>query len=81
MVALKIAEFFYLQEKCAEKPVLVLDDLFSELDKERSKFLLNFLQDKCQVFISSTNSDIFDEVLNYDGKDSKYYVEAGRVTS
>ena len=79
LVALKIAEFFYLKEKCAEKPVLVLDDLFSELDKERSKFLLNFLQDKCQVFISSTNSDIFDEVLKYNGTNSKYYVEEGNV--
>jgi DNA replication and repair protein RecF len=79
LVALKIAEFFYLEDKCAEKPILVLDDLFSELDRDRSKFLLNFLQDKCQVFISSTNSDIFDEVLKYNGTNNKYYVEEGRI--
>ncbi len=79
LVALKIAEFFYLQEKCSEKPVLVLDDLFSELDKDRSKFLLDFLKDKCQVFISSTNSEIFDEFLNYNGTNQKYFVEAGNV--
>lgn len=79
LVALKVGEFFYLKEKCAEKPLLVLDDLFSELDKERSRFLLDFLKDKCQVFISSTNSEIFDQFLEYNGKNNKYLVESGNV--
>jgi DNA replication and repair protein RecF len=79
LVALKIAEYFYLQEKCSEKPILVLDDLFSELDRERSKALIEFLKNKCQVFISSTSSDIFDEVLDYTKIDSKFYVEEGQV--
>jgi len=76
LVALKIAEYFYLQEKCSEKPLLVLDDLFSELDRERSKSLLTFLKDKCQVFITSTSSDIFDEMLEYEKEDSKFYIKS-----
>ncbi|HQJ75077.1 MAG TPA: DNA replication/repair protein RecF [Bacteroidota bacterium] len=79
LVALKLAEFFYLEEKCAEKPVLILDDLFSELDKDRSLFLLNFLKNKCQVFISSTSSQIFDEALIYNGLNNKFLVESGNV--
>lgn len=76
LVALKIAEYFYLQDKCREKPLLVLDDLFSELDRERSKSLLMFLKDKCQVFITSTSSDIFDEMLGYEKEDSKFYIKS-----
>ena len=79
LIALKIAEYFYLQDKCSEKPVLVLDDLFCELDKERSKLLLIFLKDKCQVFITSTSSDVFDEELDYSKMDGKFYVEEGQV--
>lgn len=79
LVALKIAEFFYLKEKCFENPILVLDDVFSELDEERSKYLLTFLQTVGQVFISSTSSDIFDKNLEYGNLNSKFYIKDGCI--
>jgi DNA replication and repair protein RecF len=79
LIALKVAEYFYLKEKCAETPILVLDDVFSELDKIRSKYLLTFLQSIGQVFISSTGIEVFDESLTFEKMNSKFYVEDGTV--
>jgi DNA replication and repair protein RecF len=79
LISLKIAEYFYLKEKCAETPMLVLDDVFSELDKIRSKYLLSFLENIGQVFISSTVIDVFNEALSFETMNSKFYVENGCV--
>ena len=40
LVALKIAEFWYVQERREESPILLLDDVFSELDERRSRRIL-----------------------------------------
>ena len=37
-----------------EEPILILDDVFSELDSTRQKLLLEYLSGK-QVFITCTN--------------------------
>lgn len=40
-----------LEETTGEKPVVLLDDVLSELDSSRQDYLLNHLSD-CQVFIT-----------------------------
>ncbi|MBI5021345.1 MAG: DNA replication/repair protein RecF [Ignavibacteriales bacterium] len=61
LVALKIAEFFYLREQCNETPILLLDDIFSELDNMRAAKLLDFVGTISQTFITSTNKDLFEK--------------------
>ncbi|MBA4311811.1 MAG: DNA replication/repair protein RecF [Chlorobiaceae bacterium] len=61
LVALKIAEFFYLREQCNETPILLLDDIFSELDTVRAANLLELVSTISQTFITSTNRDLFDK--------------------
>ena len=51
VLALKLAESEQLAKIIEEKPVALLDDVMSELDKSRQNFLLNKL-DGWQVFIS-----------------------------
>ena len=79
LVALKIGEFFYLKERCKEKPLFLLDDVFAELDEQRSKHLLNLIESLSQTFITSTNYEIFDKTLTYDGQNKKFFVRAGKV--
>jgi DNA replication and repair protein RecF len=43
VLALKIAERKFIEEKTGEKPVLLLDDVFSELDSSRQKRLAGLL--------------------------------------
>ena len=54
VLALKILELEYLSEK-DEKPILLLDDVLSELDDTRRTFLLKYLQGKFQTFITTTH--------------------------
>ncbi len=53
VLALKILELEYLSKK-EEKPILLLDDVLSELDETRRAFLLKYLQGKFQTFITTT---------------------------
>lgn len=51
VLSLKLAEASVLNERMGEEPVILLDDVLSELDSKRQDFLLNELKD-CQVFIT-----------------------------
>jgi DNA replication and repair protein RecF len=56
VLALKMAEIEYLQKKFVSAPVLLLDDISSELDRKRNGNLMEFLKHKnMQVFISTTS--------------------------
>jgi DNA replication and repair protein RecF len=54
VLALKIAELMVFEKELGEKPVLVLDDVFSELDSTRQKKLYALL-DGYQVLMTGTN--------------------------
>ena len=59
ILALKMAEVLYRFKK-GEKPILLLDDVLSELDEEKSLRLLDFLKSfKTQIFITTT--ELFEE--------------------
>ncbi len=62
LLALKLIEIAYIKEKTEESPVLLLDDVFSELDLNRRKHLLNAISD-CQVIITSTDSHLTEDLL------------------
>ncbi len=51
VLSLKLAEASVLRERMGEEPVILLDDVLSELDAKRQDFLLNKLHG-CQVFIT-----------------------------
>lgn len=54
VLAMKIMELEYLIED-GDKPILLLDDVLSELDETRRTFLLKYLQGKYQAFITTTH--------------------------
>jgi len=57
LLALKIIELELLEERTDNPPLLLLDDVFSELDGARRKALTKFL-DKYQTIITTTDADI-----------------------
>lgn len=59
LVALKMAECEYIRERRKENPILLLDDVLSELDRERSERLLSYVSDAGQCFITSTEREFF----------------------
>jgi DNA replication and repair protein RecF len=57
VLALKIAEIEYLSERLGDAPVLLLDDVSSELDPTRNAQLFAFLDTvACQAFITTTQA-------------------------
>lgn len=56
LIALKLAEIEFIESVKSEKPVLLLDDVFSELDKSRQNFLLNAISG-FQSFVTATHMD------------------------
>lgn len=57
----KIAEVELFFEETGEYPVLLLDDIMSELDKKRQEFIINKIK-KGQIFITSTDSEKFENL-------------------
>ncbi|WP_027339687.1 DNA replication/repair protein RecF [Halonatronum saccharophilum] len=54
-LALKLSELEFMKAEIGEYPILLLDDVFSELDYNRRSHLLDVVQDKIQTFITSTD--------------------------
>lgn len=60
IISIKLAIVKIIKEITKEYPVLLLDDVLSELDSERRNFLINFLPN-VQTFITCT--EIYEEIL------------------
>lgn len=54
LLSLKFTEVEILEEKTEKKPIILLDDVFSELDNNRINYLLEFIKNN-QVFITTTD--------------------------
>ena len=53
-LSLKLSEIVITEEETGEKPILLLDDVLSELDNERQKYLISCLGNN-QLFITTTD--------------------------
>src|SRR5690625_2923822 len=78
-LSLKLAEIDLIYDQTNEYPILLLDDVLSELDDFRQSHLLSTIQGKVQTFVSTTNID----GINHDTLEqaSIYRVENGNLTS
>lgn len=53
-LSLKLSEIKIIEEETGEKPILLLDDVLSELDNDRQTYLINSLGEN-QMFITTTD--------------------------
>lgn len=53
-IAFKLAEIPYIEERRGQKPICLLDDVFSELDADRARHLLDELSRTGQCFVTLT---------------------------
>ncbi|UIN46266.1 DNA replication/repair protein RecF [Bacillus licheniformis] len=59
-LSLKLAEIDLIQEEIGEYPILLLDDVLSELDDYRQSHLLHTIQGRVQTFVTTTSVDGID---------------------
>lgn len=64
-LSVKLAEIDLMKEQTGEYPLLLLDDVLSELDTIRQTHLLTAIQDKVQTFLTTTSlSDVARQLIN-----------------
>ncbi|MBL4694692.1 DNA replication and repair protein RecF, partial [Candidatus Gracilibacteria bacterium] len=61
LLAIKIAEIEYIKAKTGYMPILLLDDVFSELDLSRQKHLLKAIKG-CQTIITTTDASNIENI-------------------
>lgn len=75
-LSLKLAEIRLIKEETKVAPILLLDDVLSELDAERQNFLINSLEE-VQLFITTT--ELGEEVKKQLPEGYTFSVERGKV--
>lgn len=76
VLALKLSEASILKDITGEEPIILLDDVMSELDSSRQDFLMNKIKDK-QVFITCCDGNTISRLEN--GK--SFLIQDGEIVS
>lgn len=63
LLAMKLIEIDFIKEQTGFLPILLLDDVFSELDKSRQKQLIDAIEG-CQTIITTTNAYDLSEIAH-----------------
>jgi DNA replication and repair protein RecF len=79
LVALKVAEFRFLRERLGERPVFLLDDVFSELDGHRARRILGLVMDLGQALITTTDAGLFAQTMAAGADNRLFVVDHGTV--
>lgn len=77
VLAYILAELELMYAETGEHPVVLLDDVLSELDQSRRSFLLSILNRKAQTIVTTTNLASFPRELM--GEVSTFEIKAGRI--
>ena len=78
-LSVKLAEIDLMKSQTNEYPILLLDDVLSELDGARQTHLLKTIQDKVQTFL--TTPALSDVARNLIKEPKIFYISKGKVTT
>lgn len=76
-LSIKLAEIDLMHSETGEYPVLLLDDVMSELDNERQIHLLETIEGKVQTFLTTTSLDRIKDKLTVEP--DIFYVQQGKI--
>jgi DNA replication and repair protein RecF len=80
LIALKTAEFEYLRTAKNETPIMLFDDIFSELDAIRTaRVFQNIISSKAQTFITTTESESLRKAIPNGVESAFFRVESGII--
>lgn len=78
IIAWKFSELQSLKNLNKVSPILILDDLLSELDKEKIKNIISFISEDVQTFITTTEIEKLEDLIKKK-KYKKIYVQNGKL--
>ena len=76
-LSLRLAELELMQETAKEPPIILLDDVMTDLDEERRKQVFEMTQGRCQIFVTAPSKRVFEPEFLAGGK--IYRVAEGQV--
>jgi recF protein len=82
LIALKLAQFFFLVQQGLSTPLLLLDDIFDKLDASRVEQIVKLvsLPEFGQIFITDTNRKYLDDILKRIDQNYKLFqVDKGKI--
>ncbi|MBU0566675.1 DNA replication/repair protein RecF [bacterium] len=76
-ISLKLAQLTYIFKERGQRPILLLDDIFSELDASKKSRIFKILEEKDpQIFITTTHESDIAETID---KARTFKIEKGRI--
>ena len=79
ILAVKLAEVLIFKETDGDYPILLLDDIFSELDVDKRNKLVKYILEDVQTIITTTDINLIDEALV--NRSKVFVVENGEIVS
>lgn len=77
VLAMKIAELYFFEKMYGEFPLLLLDDVMSELDDARRAYLIRIIKDnKIQTIITGANFDLLNGEIS---ENEFFYIREGKI--
>jgi len=76
-LALKLGEANSLKKNLSETPIIVLDDILSELDFDRRKTVVNFIKEYEQIFLTSPDEALLKSIT--ESNDKIFNVNEGKI--
>ncbi len=85
LIALKLAQFDFIKETAGKCPILLLDDVFDKLDKQRVQQIVDLVSEVNfgQIFMTDTDKSHIDTILKeleIETESTLFYVEDGKIT-
>jgi len=77
VLAIKLGEIEIIKNEIGEYPILLLDDVLSELDNKRKGFLIDYIKDIQTIITSTDDTDLKDLVKKNDKK--IFHICEGRI--
>jgi len=77
-LGLRLAELEVMEETAKEPPIILLDDVMTDLDEERRAHAFGMTRGRCQTFVTAASRGLFDREFLARGR--IYRVSGGQVT-
>lgn len=79
-LGLKLAELEVIRSVTEQEPILLLDDVSSELDEQRLEAVFSFLEGtESQVFVTTTRPELFDRIVMGKSDRQNFRLDAGAL--
>lgn len=78
LVAFMLAEFYLMKAKLGQTPIILMDDIFSEIDQDRESSILDHIDQLGQTFLTTTDIEP-EQRSTTTNNDRLFYINQGTI--